>query len=85
MQANTDFLGSASGLSRSARAKIETKAVKASAGYTFLNRDHGIHCPSLECGLHGNKDSRKLAYILIREPWRGDFLYKSALYTPNGG
>lgn len=60
-QTNMDFLGFASGLSCSARAKIETKAIKASAGYTFSNQDHGIHCPSLECGLHGNTDSRRLA------------------------
>lgn len=80
-----DFFGFVFGLSCFVRVKIEIKVVKVFVGYIFLNWDYGIYCFLLECGFYGNKDSRKLVYIFIREFWRGDFFYKSVFYILNGG
>lgn len=54
----------ASGLSRSTRAEIQTKAIKASAIYTFPKQDCGIHSPLLEWDLHGDADIREQGEIL---------------------
>ena len=54
----------ASGLNCSARARIQTKAIKASAIYTFPKQDCGIHFPSLEWDLHGDADITRLGKIL---------------------
>ena len=42
----------------------ETKAIKASAIYTFPKQDCGIHFPSLEWDLHGDADITRLGEIL---------------------
>lgn len=62
----------ASGLSCSARAEIQTKAIKASAIYTLPVQDRGIHSPSLEWDLHGDTDFRELGQLLSTA-WVGIF------------
>ena len=54
----------ASGLNCSARARIQTKAIKASASDTFPKQDCGTHFPSLEWDLHGDADITRLGKIL---------------------
>lgn len=55
-----------SGLSCSARIEIQTKAMKASAVYTFPKQACGIHSPSQHQGLHGDADITELGEILSR-------------------
>ena len=43
---------------------LPTKAIKASAIYTFPKQDCGIHFPSLEWDLHGDADITRLGEIL---------------------
>ena len=54
----------ASGLNCSARARIQTKAIKASASDTFPKQDCGTHFPSLEWDLHGDADITRLGKVL---------------------
>lgn len=58
LRTNMDFLSSELpvGMSGSARAEIQTKAIKASAIYTFPKQDCGTHSPLLEWDLHGDAD-----------------------------
>lgn len=73
----------ASSVSLAARAEIQTKAIKASAIYTFPKQACGIHSPSVAWDLHGDADITELGEILpsAQQHWEDNIFFTRAPST----